>query len=469
MMKIILLIALLFSNTLSLCCANDDTLDLKVTLIQSDKLEWRVRYDFKSPQTALFFWRSLGDYRTLSWAPISNEVHIERINDLDTIWFDRPRSSAEFLITPYSQQISAEYTPFMKFGNGSFGVFTGQFDMAMASSKEQIKKLNGNTDKWDNNPQRKQLTIKSPQKLISGGQLNTDSIIYDFSDGGKYIYVGDGQIIESDHYIGVIDSTMPEWVRTQLNINTAIIFDTLSQLYQQKIDQKIELLYSFNGTEHSGFSNKGSILGGHAMVLESSGAMFLSENSKVTYQLQKTLAHEAAHLFQNAKALPSSSTSSWIHEGGAEVVTLSALHQAKLMSSKEVDIEVQKVYKLCTDYLKEGTINNSVKNRRQAHYHCGQIIGYITDAALIKHTYFDFWRVLMINAERPEHNKHYSAETYFQTMLELGADKDIIRQIKKLVSKTVDQPNKTLSKLMLKSGLNAQFNDKGELIKFKLP
>ena len=468
-MKAILLTTLLFSNVLSLCWASDNTLDLKITLTQSDKLEWRVRYEFKSPQKALFFWRSLGDYRTDSWKPISNEVHIERLNGLDSIWFDSPRMAAEFLITPYSNNISAEYTPYMTFGDGGFGVFTGQFDVAMAASKQQIEQLNGNIDNWETQPQQKQLTLSSSQKLISNGKLNTGSITYDFSDDGRYIYVGDGQIIENDYYIGVIDSTMPAWVRTQLNINTPIIFNTLSELYQQKIDQKIELLYAFKGTQESGYSNKGGILGENAMVLESSGALFLSESPRIIYQLQRTLAHEAAHLFQNAGALPSSTTSAWIHEGGAEVATLSALNQAKLISSKDVDTDVQKAYKLCANYLKEGTINDSVKNRRQAHYHCGQIIAYITDAALIKHTYFDFWKALMINAGRPEQNNHYSAETYFQTMLELGADKDIVRQITKLVSEIVDQPNKTLSKLMRQSGLNAQFNDKDELVKFRMP
>lgn len=469
-MKNFLLVALILSSTFSLCFADDTALDLKITLTQGDDFQWSVRYDFSSPQTAMFFWRSLGDYRTSSWTPISKDTHIERINGLDTIWFDQPSKSAEFVVTPHSDRIPSEYTPFMKFSDGGFGVFTGQFEVAVSPSKEKIEALNGQTNSWTELAMSTQIEIRSNQKLISNGQVYTDFLTSNLHEGSKYIYVGSGEIIESDHFIGVIDDGMPIWVSSQLYKNTPIIFNALSELYQQSFDQKIELLYAFKGTNHSGFSYKGGIIGKNTMTLESSGALFENENARVIAAIQWAIAHEGAHLFQKARAASNNVQADyWIHEGGADLATIYALMNANLVSSKEATKKIRSVYELCTNFLQENLLNDSVRNGSQAHYHCGHLIGYVTDAALIKHNYFDFWQALTDNAEGKGTDKQYSAAIYFQTMLELGADKKIVEQIKALVSQPVNSPKKALSELILTSGLKAIFNDQDELIEFELP
>lgn len=469
-MRIFLLITLIVSNTFSLCFADDAKLDLKITLTQSKDFQWSVRYDFSSPQSAMFFWRSLGDYRTSSWIPISKGTHIERVGGLDTIWFDQPSRSAEFAISPHSDRIPSEYTPFMKFSDGGFGVFTGQFEVAVSPSKEKIEALNGQTNSWTELAMSTQVEIRSNQKLISNGQVYTGFLTSDLHEGSKYIYVGNGEIIESDNFIGVIDDGMPIWVSSQLDKNTPIIFNALSKLYQQSFDQKIELLYAFKGTNHSGFSNKGGIIGKNTMALESSGALFENENAQVIGAIQWTIAHEGAHLFQKARAASNNVQADyWIHEGGADLATVYALMNAKLVNSKEAAKKIRSAYELCTNFLQENLLSDSVRNGNQAHYHCGHLIGYLTDAALKKHNYFDFWQALTDNAEGKGTDKQYSAAIYFQTMLELGADKKIVEKIKMLTSKPVNNPNKTLAELMLKSGLKARFNNQDELVEFELP
>ena len=461
------LIILLISHAFSLCFANEKALDLNISLTQRQDLQWRVRYEFTTPQSAFFFWRSLGDYRTESWEPISDNVHIGRLNGLDAVWFDKPSTTAEFSLTPYTDIILAEYTPFIKFSDGGFGVFTGQFDVASASSKHQIALLNGDTQYWEAPPLRKQLEIRSNQTLVSNGKTNQSVVKDKLNGSGKYIYVGSGEVISNDHFIGIIDVSMPIWLRAQLNENTPIIFNTLSTLYRHTFSQKIELLYAFKGTDHSGFSYKGGVLGKNSLVLESSGALFLNENPRTVHQLQKTLAHEAAHLFQNAQAQPTSQSDPWIHEGGADAATVYTLHQAALLSSNEVSVEVKKAYTLCSDYLKQDSLNRSIQNGDQAHYHCGQIIAYSTAAALGHHSYFDFWAELVSNPSVKENG--YDANSYYQTMLELGADQQVVSLIQALVSEPVSNPNEALSALMLHSGVSAKFNEQGVLIEFQLP
>lgn len=467
--KVSTLIIVLICNVFTSCFAESDTPDIKITLTQNNKLEWRVRYDFKEPQSSMFFWRSLGDYRTSTWTALSKDTHIDRFNGLDSIWFNEPRKTAEFSLTPYSAGIRSDYTPFLKFSDGGFAVYTGQFEVALTSSIEDIKALDGQSETWNESALSKEIELRSPLKIITDGKVNNNFVNSDFRNGGIYIYVGNDKISQNEHYIGVIDEKMPIWVRDKFTDSLPLIFKKLSELYQHQRDQKIELFYAFKGTEKSGFSNGGGTIGENSLVLESSGALFLNENPRVIQRIHKTLAHEGAHLFQHSKANPVSKTDYWIHEGGAEVATIFVLSQAKLISNKELITEIENAFSICADYIKKNKLSNSIKNRSSAHYHCGQLIGYMTDAALKDHTYFEFWAELLETAKLTQQGKHYSSTTYFDTMLALNADESIVTSLKKMTQQTIENPKEFISGLMIRSGLKVTFNEQFELSEFKLP
>jgi len=451
------------------CFAKDEVQDIKITLIQNENLEWRVQYDFKEPQLAMFFWRSLGDYRTSTWTVLSKDTHLERLNGLDAIWFDQPRKTAEFSLIPYTQGIRAEYTPFLKFSNGGLGVFTGQFEVALMSDKQQIIALNGRASAWEELPISKEIEIHSGQKLISDGKVNRISISNDFSSGAKYIYVGEADVSENDHYIGIIDGNTPAWVLEQLSSIVPTVFDTLSELYQQTNSQKFELLYAFKGFEPSGRHTGGGVIGGNSMVLESSGSMFSIENPLAIQQLRRVLTHESAHLFQFSQASVANRSSSWIHEGGAEAATMFVLTRAGFLSNAELLSEVQTAFNACSDYIANHSLTKSIQNKSQAHYHCGHLIAYITDSALSEHSYFEFWLMLVDQAEVIGQGKRYSAATYFDVMLALNADESIVESLKKMTQQPIESSKKFISTLMLKSGVKATFSEQFELTRFELP
>jgi hypothetical protein len=445
------------------CFAKEQTPDIKVTLTQNQKLEWRVRYDFKDPQVSMFFWRSGGDYRRSTWTALSKHTHLERINGLDTLWFDQPSKVAEFLLTPHTERIRSDYTPFLKFGDGGLGVYTGQFEVALTPSIEDIKALNGQTEAWSEEPISKTIELRSALQIVTDGKVNRGFVVDNFADGGIYIYVGNGKISQNEDFIGVIDQSMPSWVRAEFTSSLPVIFKTLAELYQYQREQRIELLYAFKDTKQSGFSNGGGTIGKHSLVIESSGVLFLNENPRVIQQIHKTLAHEGAHLFQSAKAKLASKADSWIHEGGAEVATIIVLSQAELISPQEVTAEIRTAFSLCSDYLKSNQLSNSIRNRSNAHYHCGQLIGLMTGAALKEHSYFEFW------IEMTERNGVLSSRAYFETMLALNARTTIVEALRKITQDSIDKPKQFLSRLMLESGLSVTFDDQYELTEFQLP
>ena len=109
---------------------------------------WQVDFVFPEPQSALIFSRSNGDYRTASWVPIENASPVRRVGGFDSLIFETPQTQFSYEITPYTQGIPQDYTPFLAFTGGGSALYTGQFEVLSVADTAEIEALGGNLQAW---------------------------------------------------------------------------------------------------------------------------------------------------------------------------------------------------------------------------------------------------------------------------------------------------------------------------------
>ena len=124
---VILAGAWLFITSGMIAFAED--LGLSLELEPSTEGNWRVLYTLSEPVGSLVFARGNGDYRSASWSLDDEAFVLERLGSTDRI---RRRDDGAFShvaasLSPFSEKLAKDYTPFLRFSDGGMAVFTGQF------------------------------------------------------------------------------------------------------------------------------------------------------------------------------------------------------------------------------------------------------------------------------------------------------------------------------------------------------
>ena len=459
------------------CTANDkpavnryaliESTGVTVTIEKQDDVRWLAHYVFETPQTAMLFSRSGGNYRTGSWTSIDDNVRLERLSGFDALLFAKPNTSARLTFVPYTQNVPKDYTPFIPFSDGGAAVFTGQFDLMPAADAAYIEALNGDIRKWEGKQPRLGVRVLSKTPMIQNAKILNDEAIDMTIGGGDYIYVGSAKITQGTDFIGVIDPGLPQWLSSRFDKDISNIFEGHRQMWGDGLKQKSMVLFSFRGYGTSGFTNKGGALG-NMLALETSGDSLRTESEDTLNHFHWFFAHEAAHLFQNRAGVNlGDSHQAWITEGAANAMANNVLRHQNLADDAYILSEYAKEYEQCTLYVKTQKLSEAAQNGQfKVLYACGDIIAQITDAVLKDHTLFEFWNVMLRDAKE---KTTYSAHDYFAAMQKLGAPESIIDGLRGFTDGKSEAPVMALQNLMKDSGLAPKFDGDGKLISLKLP
>lgn len=443
---------------------------LKATVTDLNNGQWKVSYQLDRPQSALIFSRSIGDYRASDWRSLIKGVGIKRVGGFDAIISDQARKDFSFTFTPSELQLNGDYTPFIKFSDGGVALFTGQFELLPIKNETAIKALNGNLHNYVGRQYNCEVLIKSEKPKIFKGQVYFDSVVDRFFGGGEYVFVGNSKITRGKSFIGVLDSDLPDWVTNRFDSDLESIFNGLNLLFSRDLPHTPTVLFAFHGLEKLGISNAGGAIGNGLLVLESEGSLYKKQNERAHSYLLWFFAHEAAHLYQHKNSyylhqLPDR----WIYEGGANAIANYLLDDQSLTAQKTLSERKADAVNKCVKYLDSGKlIAQAVYHPSRAHYYCGEVFSYITDAALPNHSYFDFWDAL-VSQEVDQENTPTGTELYFKTMAELGASEDVINSLSLLVVGKTKSPKKRLLKTINDVGMVYTTNQKGELVSLLLP
>lgn len=425
---------------------------IAMTLTDGGKGDWSLKIEKKSGGEFYAFSRSENDYRSESWQVVSG-ADFSRKHGFDTLKLNA--NQAQLTFTPYVKSLPGTYTPFINFSDGGTAVFAGQFDLFALEDDAGLKALGGDVYNNEGELFAAPLTLKSARPILYGGQSYDGEVTLSLDGKSSYAYIGDTDITQGKDFSGVIDPGLPDWISQRFDEDLSLVFNALAERWGFDLPQKGTILLAFEGYEDEGVSLTGGALPGNMIVMQLSGERLREENPRVTSYLKWFFIHEAVHLFQKKTDKSyAHNRYSWISEGGANTMT------SMIMAENDLALEgyLLRIYgdsfEFCAQALEGKTLEAAIDAGPEGNYDCGDLIGRITDAALPRHDYFEFWNSFLAGLD-----ENFTDADYFAAMRKLGADEDIVSRLEALTSDPVIDAEATLKSLMNDVGIDATFAD----------
>ncbi|MDX1569024.1 MAG: hypothetical protein R3200_00970 [Xanthomonadales bacterium] len=431
---------------------------------------WIVAFRFPEPQRAVVFRQAPEPYRAGHWTSLTEGVALETVGQTDVMLFEPPARQAVFEIEPHTTSLAKAYTPFLAFTDGGWGVLEGQFRVSSATGRAEVAAFEGNGESWPGDLFDYTLTIESERSLFHGGAWADGSLELSPEGDGSYVYVGDARVETSENYVGFIDRGLPAWIRDQLDDDLTAIFAELSTEWGFTLPEPVEVLFVFDGAEHPGLAQTGGALG-QQLALQVSGDALLEPDASILAYFRWFLAHESAHVYQNAAGMPGvPAAHAWMQEGVAN--TMAHRISGRLAEDRKDFLgEVYgRAFADCVAYLDTGApLAAAIQTGRfDAYYACGDLIALVTEAGLAEGDIFEFWRAFLETSEAEE-VAEIAPDHYFRLARSRGLAEGTARRLEALVFEPVSHPYATLRELLETAGLAPRFDEEGKLESLDLP
>ena len=389
---------------------------------------------------------------------------------MDVMVFETPGTKASFELEPYTATLLKAYEPFISFSDGAWGVLEGQFRAAPVDDLMSILMHDGNGETWPIESFDYVLTVISDRDVFHEGENVKQPLELKTEGDGIYLYVGNGAPVTGENFAGFIDVGLPDWIKSQLDSDLAIIFGQLSDEWKLDLPQRAEIIFAFGGAEEPGLSQTGGAIK-NQLSLNVAGDALLEPDASITDFFRWFLTHEAAHLYQIAAGMKDQPREhGWLHEGVAN--TMAHRIGGRIASNEEAFLgEVYgAAFSDCAAYLAEGDalVEAVNKGRYDAYYACGDFIALITEAELKEGDIFDFWRTFLIRA-KTEYDGAISAELYFDHARFNGVSEKTIEEMKALIFRPVARPKIALFNSLESARLSPVLDETGNLISLSLP
>ncbi|WP_431477615.1 hypothetical protein [Massilia eburnea] len=283
---------------------------------------WRVDYRFAQPVTALKL-HSIGEFRKQEWKVLTPGMGMKSGPDFDVIASKgKPFKSASVQIKTFDGWSPKEYVSFNRFGDGGTTVYLGH--------------LQGDVEQG-----RKTLSMHTDIKLFGLAQENViappDNRMEPGAERG-YAYFGPAQAIPAGAATVLIDPRTPQWLRETILDVGAKTSAYYEKAYQRQLKDELLIMVSVANFESPGFSMKGGAVMGQGQVsYRLEGQQLNTDHPKLRDYAALNVAHEMAHIWQMAVSRGGiGGQDPWIHEGGAEAMSLDALLQTGVYSEDSV-------------------------------------------------------------------------------------------------------------------------------------
>jgi hypothetical protein len=429
---------------------------IQLTLTDHGDDPWHLDIEIEKSQP-LIFSRSNGDYRRETMTPITDGVTLDRIGGFDTLIIPEGIKRVRLAVTPYTDYVRADYTPFIPFSDGGLALFTGQFELLRVDNVDAVAALDGSLRNWTGTQIPIPLTLISERTLLAHGAVIEGDARVEVEGDGEYIYLGDAELTEGDAFIGVIDPGLPDWIRETLDDDLSMIFEALSTRFGYELPNRATTLFSFRGYDQPGLSNTGGVLPGNMLALETAGDALREPNPRLRQHFQWFFAHEAVHLFQNESGkFASGHDIAWIHEGGANAMAGRLMIEAGLQSPETYAATLANQFEACAAALSGTTLTDLMYSGTIGPYDCGELIAVASDAAMADHDLYDLWAA-MVKASNDADT--FDAEDYYTALGTLGADPEIVDQIHALTTDPIVDARSDLLTLLRTAGLNVTESD----------
>ena len=397
--------------------AASPTPEILVTALKG--MQWQVRYDFARPVDKLEFKSSPDDSRGRTWLPdqgfeIVTTDHGEVARRKDGAQFRTVR----FRMSPTYSVLPKEYAPFSPFGDGGMLFHTGRFFACQDRCPADAA--------WT-----MYLSAATEDQIILDGKALKAQAHWTDRDDGRSIYVGKNAPQQTADFIAVLDTALPERIRSQLLAQ----LPEFMHLFSGKLGvlpTRPMLFVSYDVSHPKGWGRQGGVLPGQVFV-HFYGSKWPAEMEKPGFpdDLAWHFAHEAAHLYQGSTSTESGDA--WITEGGAEAFAAMAM---RADASAYVQLNQEEALGKCREFLKGRSVHDAIAaGTYDAAYSCGMLINLAIDSKVRLATKHDglyaVWRNYLQRARKKE--SVVSTAAYLEAVSDVG-DADIAAWVQKAVA-----------------------------------
>jgi len=355
--------------------------------------------------------------------------------------------------TPFAKGLQDDYTPALKFTDGSVALYLAQFDTFPMESERSVKALPSDL----NNqlvPDAKityVLRDRAGPVWLNGQRRETAET----SDEDTYVFFGALRPIETPSMVGFIDPQLPEWIQRSL---AQAVPDMLAR-YTQELGpppgMKPTIMLSWLGPTPRLTSRAGSVLPG-LIVLAYEGAGVLSEDEAARIDGLRFIAHEAAHFWLGQTIAYEYARDAWITEGGADLLAMRLM--ALEHTSYDWHDDINHAIAECASLTRRRGIESArERNEGRAYYACGAVFGLIAESASGR-SFFTFVKAL-VDANRAD--RVVSRAEWLAALDAASRKPELSRDIARLLDRGVGDPPAFLASLFERAGIGYSLNPQG--------
>ena len=334
---------------------------VSTTIINKEDGSWLVTYETQAPVKQLAFKSSPDNSRSTRWMAAENEYAIFYQNSIEYIRRKNGENftNVTFILSPTYTSLPKEYAPFSPFTDGGLLFHSGRFFVCSETCDSKI-------NLWDLN-----LRAPTTKNIIINGMVRNKEVAWQSKNEGEKVYVGPATPLQNDHFIAVIDNSLPVKVKTYLNQYLPLLMKQYSE-YFAILQEKPMVFASYSMTEDGTYGNQGGVLPNQIFMhwYGNESNINIDENNILWF-----FSHEIAHLYQGNAAQITDVGSAWIHEGSAEFMASVSLEELLPQSSDFISHKINEAKLNCLKELEGFSLVNSAKMQKfELYYTCGLII-----------------------------------------------------------------------------------------------
>ncbi|MEE4163124.1 MAG: hypothetical protein V2I25_11505 [Woeseiaceae bacterium] len=430
---------------------------------------WNVEYALSSPVDALIFARGNGDYRRATWT-LPRGFRMERLGATDRVSRKngKPFSRLKATIETHTERIPNDYTPFIRFSDGSEAMFTGQFIVGVPESGNAGDYLDGADDANTLWPAEATIVLDPGRfgAMIVGARVESGPQPIAIGEG-EYVYFGSAEALETPHLVSVMDAAAPTWLRDLLYESMALTFQYYEEHLGALAGGKPFMLTSFTPLDGRRISFTGGVIGSQIAIQLALGDGIQDTPSEREFMAQ-FFAHESAHLWNNGQVIAADGTESWLHEGSAEAMGWLALADLGIHSDAAALALFERAANECVRFLGNGSLRSAARRDEfQAYYECGATIALATHGLMRQQgeDLFALWRRLIADSLAAQST--YGAEDYYRHVNAVSPRvADAIRAVADAVA---EEPSAAVRNLLEAGGVVVYEDADGALRLDRLP
>jgi len=393
-------------------------------------------------------------WRPLSWTVETRGVRLERRG-----WYDVlvARKAVPLRVrirfTPFATGLQNEYTPALRFTDGSVALFLAQFDTFPMESERLVKALPSDLNN-QSVPDAKityVLQDRSGEVWLRGRRQK----IAETTDKDTYVFFGSLRPIETPSMVGFMDPQLPEWIRGSFAQTVPDMLARYTQELGPPPGMKPTIMLSWLGATPGLTSRAGSVLPG-LIVLAYEGAGVLSEDEAARIEGLQFFAHEAAHFWLGQTVAYEYARDAWITEGGAYLLAmrLMALEHPSYDWHEVINHSIAECANLTR---RRGVESARERNENRAYYACGAVFALIAESASGR-SFFTFVKTL-VDSNRAD--GIVSRAEWLTALDSVSRKPDLSRDIARLLDRGVADPPAFLASLFGRAGISYSVDAEG--------